>query len=102
MPGQWRDSDRHDRLPPNWDHLTKRVLRRDGHQCTWLENGERCTARATDVDHIVNDDNHELDNLRSLCGPHHRRKSAAEGVAARNLHLRKRPQRPHPGLRGGG
>ena len=87
-----------------WRRTRLRVLARDGHQCTWVEDGERCTATADEVDHIVphsqggTDDD---DNLRSLCGPHHDRKTAAEGVAARArvAAMRRRPTRTHPGAR---
>jgi 5-methylcytosine-specific restriction endonuclease McrA len=89
---------------PEWRRTRRRVLDRDGHLCTWLEDGERCAATATEVDHIVPHSAGGTDedrNLRSLCSPHHRRKSAAEGVAARNkvAAQRRRPTRPHPGAR---
>lgn len=88
-------------LPPDWPAIRRLVLERDGHRCTWPDPDERCTAPATDVDHIGDRHDHHPDNLRSLCGPHHDQRTAAQGVAARNA-KRYRPQPPHPGLRGGG
>lgn len=80
---QWAGSDRRSRLPANWSVLRKRILRRDGYQCTHRdEDGVRCTEIATDVDHIRPGDDHSELNLRSLCGGHHRKKSSSEGAAA--------------------
>lgn len=102
MPG-WQGSTRRERLPANWaTEIRPRILNRDGHQCTWLTNGVRCTQRATDVDHIQRGDNHEDWNLRSLCSPHHRAKSSREGGTAprrRSRYYVKRPEEPHPGMK---
>jgi 5-methylcytosine-specific restriction protein A len=102
---QWSGSDRRERLPDNWSAIRRRVLRRDGYQCTArdLTTGVRCAEPATDVDHIVPGDDHRETNLRSLCGWHHRRKSSSEGGAARAARRRgfeKKFQRTegHPGL----
>src|SRR5690606_13542721 len=65
-------------LPPNWLQLREQVLSRDGYQCTWSEHGIRCTSRATDVDHIGDNRDHGLHNLRALCGPHHDRRTASQ------------------------
>jgi 5-methylcytosine-specific restriction enzyme A len=103
MPG-WEGSTRKSRLPANWQsQIRPRILARDGFRCTWLESGVRCAAKATDVDHIRPGDNHSDANLRSLCGPHHRRKSSSEGGRAPRRVSRKygvkRPEEAHPGLR---
>lgn len=94
------NTNRKERLPPDWDARRAWVLERDGHRCVaLLLDGTRCRARATDVDHIHRGDNHDPTNLQSLCEWHHDRKSAMEGVAARRP--RERSQRPperHPGL----
>lgn len=85
-----------------WKATARRILKRDDYRCTWMDNGQRCTERATDVDHIVPDFEGGTDddaNLRSLCPPHHRRKTAAEGVAARARNPRRRPAEQHPGLK---
>ncbi len=102
----WEGSDRKERLPADWAELRRRVLRRDGYQCTAIRDdgeGLRCPEPATDVDHIRPGDDHRMSNLRSLCGWHHRRKSSGEGGRARAL-ARRRYERqfsrvePHPGL----
>ncbi|AXH70206.1 HNH endonuclease [Streptomyces phage Haizum] len=101
---RWEGSDRRSRLPADWPKVRLRVLRRDGGQCTALnEAGERCVEVATDVDHIEPGDDHSMGNLRSLCAWHHRKKSGAEGAAAkaaRQRALRKKFSRAeqHPGL----
>lgn len=80
----WEGSTRRQRLPGNWELIKRRIKRRDGYRCTWVdEDGQRCTALATDVDHIVRGDDHSDANLRALCGPHHASKSGQEGNAAR-------------------
>lgn len=102
MPGQWQGSDRRDRLPSNWDtEIRPAILKRDSYRCRWIEHNQRCTARATDVDHINRGDDHRPQNLRALCAPHHARKSSAEGnqAKAQRKTLMLRPQRPHPGRR---
>jgi len=103
MPG-WKGSDRRDRLPDDWPRIRARVLKRDGHRCTHInDRGERCQDRATDVDHIRRGDDHREANLRSLCDWHHRQKSSGEGGAATAVKRRinankfKRVER-HPGL----
>lgn len=102
MPGNWEGSTRGQRLPKDWARTRRRILERDGHQCTRvLNNGTRCTAQATDVDHILNDaaggsnDDH---NLASLCAAHHNTKTSSEGNAARWRHRAQRPTSKHPGL----
>ncbi|WKU46754.1 HNH endonuclease [Streptomyces sp. VNUA116] len=101
----WSTSDRRQRLPANWPHLRRRVLRRDGHICTARDQyGVRCAEPATDVDHIRPGDDHREANLQSLCGWHHRVKSSREGAAAKAA-VRRRNDRKfrrtevHPGLR---
>jgi hypothetical protein len=56
------------------------VLAEAGHRCVRVVLGERCPARATDVDHIVTGGPDELDNLEALCGRHHRQKTGGEGA----------------------
>lgn len=104
MPGGWKDSDRRERLPTDWPSIRKRVLRRDGYRCTEVENGVRCVAKATDVDHVRPGDDHRESNLTSLCGDHHQAKSSREGARGRAIALarsRKKFRRTetHPGLR---
>ncbi|MFD6636753.1 HNH endonuclease [Micromonospora chalcea] len=103
MPG-WQNSDRRDRLPPDWPAIRRRILARDGHRCRFTNTyGERCKEAAVDVDHIENNDDHSDRNLRAACEWHHDKKSGAEGAAARAAAIRrasKKFQRTevHPGL----
>lgn len=101
----WEGSRRKQHEPPGWrTQIRPRILARDGHRCTWVEDGRRCTARAADVDHIVNvasGGTHADSNLASLCAWHHGRKSSAEGNAARVRRSARRDAEPHPGTRSG-
>jgi 5-methylcytosine-specific restriction enzyme A len=99
----WTNSTRRHRLPPNWPQLRQATATRAGGQCqATTETGQRCPHPGTDCDHIQHGDNHHPDNLQWLCTTHHRAKTAAEALAARNQHPRRRPPSPHPGLEGGG
>jgi 5-methylcytosine-specific restriction protein A len=101
VPG-WQGSTRKERLPPDWAQIRKRILARDNYRCTWVERGEQCPATATDVDHRKPGDDHTESNLRSLCHPHHQRKSSGEGGRAYRRVTKynvKRPAEQHPGLR---
>nr|WP_030286713.1 HNH endonuclease signature motif containing protein [Streptomyces catenulae] len=96
----WSDSNRRSRLPADWAVRRLSVLKRDGFQCAAVlrDTGARCTAPATDVDHVVPGDDHDPANLQSLCRWHHARKSSAEGAAARRRPVsRRRPVGWHPG-----
>ena len=56
---------------------------------------------ATDVDHINGADDHSMENLRSLCSPHHDHRSAQQGARARWARVKNsmaRPKGKHPGL----
>jgi len=118
VPDQWQGSDRRSTLPSNWPAIRRPILRRDGRRCTWLgdldadgrpaeymaggyDHAQRCTEHATDVDHIGDRLDHRPQNLRSLCGRHHRHRSTLQGVVAKaqRAALRRRPEQPHPGLR---
>lgn len=73
----WAGSTRRQRLPPDWPQIRRRILERDP-VCT------KCWQQpSTEADHIVNGDDHSDANLRGICTPCHRRKSALEGVEAR-------------------
>lgn len=107
MPG-WKGSTRKSRLPKDWPRRRNHVLKRDGYQCTATQiDGARCRAKATDVDHIIADSeggSDEYENLTSLCGWHHLRKSSSEGGAASAATRKKRQQmilrqpERHPGM----
>jgi 5-methylcytosine-specific restriction endonuclease McrA len=100
--GQWR----REPLPPGWEtRIRPAVLRRDHGQCQWPVRGVICGILATDVDHIdPGGPQDDPDNLWSLCGAHHKRKSSAEagraaGVIRRRIAAaRLRPAERHPGL----
>jgi 5-methylcytosine-specific restriction protein A len=78
-PEPWTGSTRRQRLPPNWARTRRRILRRD--PTCYIEG---CTAPSTEVDHRINNDDDSDANLAGICTPHHRTKSAHEGVTARN------------------
>ncbi|MFJ9694959.1 HNH endonuclease [Kitasatospora sp. NPDC101183] len=98
----WTTSDRRERLPKDWaSRIRPRILRRDGGRCTAVfGDGRRCSAPATDVDHIIPGDDHSDDNLRALCGWCHAKKSAHEGGTAAGHRAARttRPKAPHPAL----
>ena len=84
------------RLPSNWQRLRTDVLRRDGYRCQALDalGWDLCDAPATHVDHVVPGDNHDPDNLQSMCAPCHHRKTSAEGLAARRAKRTRSPKGP--------
>ncbi|MFF1919701.1 HNH endonuclease [Streptomyces sp. NPDC058221] len=100
----WSNSTRKQRLPRNWAALRRRVIRRDGGQCTArYSDGRRCELPGVDVDHIIPDSlggSDDMDNLALICTWHHAQKSSSEGGTAAAL-KRKSIQRPtstHPAL----
>lgn len=87
-------------LPRDWKRIRAAVLERDGWRCTEVrgDTGRRCDARATDVDHMGDPDDHRLCMLRSLCAHHHRRVTGRQGGGA--VRKRAKVETPrHPGLR---
>jgi 5-methylcytosine-specific restriction protein A len=101
----WSNSDRRSRLPPDWEKIRKRVLRRDNRECQQElpDGGGICGEYATDVDHIDAGDDHRESNLQALCGPHHRSKSSREGAQALKAKRTKISKRfviteEHPGM----
>lgn len=99
-------------MPVGWAKLRAKILKRDNNRCTWIigeadggswrqwADTRRCPETGTDVDHIGAHDNHQPDNLRALCGPHHRHRTgvqANEAKRARGNTRTRAPQR-HPGL----
>lgn len=99
--GRWNAPERKRELPPNWDALRLDILRRDGYQCRWVEDNQRCRSKATHVDHIERGTNHLPSNLQALCAAHHQLKTAREAQEARYGLVRRRGQlvfEDHPGL----
>lgn len=97
MPG-WKNSDRRASLPADWEKRRKDRLQFDNYQCTTRVQGldgvwRRCTAEATDVDHHRNRDAHGREDLRSLCGWHHDKKSGREGALAMHKIMAENRQR---------
>lgn len=113
----WSTSDRRQRLPTNWNKIRKQVLAKAKHKCAGLDpvttppppsrevvegyhrwHHPACDMRATDVDHIIAGDNHELSNLQALSHACHTAKTTHENTAAkariRATATRERP--PHP------
>lgn len=85
----WANSNRRQQLPPNWQTLRARILRRD-------PTCQNCGLNASvDVDHITPGNNHHPDNLQGLCRHCHRAKTIQERDA--NRPQRARPEEPHPG-----
>ena len=113
----WATSNRRQRLPTNWNKLRKQVLAKANYKCAGLDpattppptsrevHGDTrrwhhpaCTMRATDVDHIIAGDNHELSNLQALSHACHTAKTTHENTAAkaRIRAAAAREQPPHP------
>lgn len=87
-------------LPPDWHRRRAKRLKMDGYRCVHIreDTGQRCTERATDVDHIGEPDDHHIEMLRSLCSYHHLQKTGSQG--GRRVR-QKRKASEHPGLIGG-
>lgn len=80
----WANSTRAKRLPPQWDKTRRRIFKRDGHTCQACL-GIRCGNLHLEVDHIVNNDDHDDRNLRTIGHtPCHVEKIQAESRAARS------------------
>lgn len=92
MSGQWQGSTRRDRLPRDWRALCTATYTQYGHVC-YL-----CGEYASQIDHVIPGDDHELTNLRPICVRCHGRKSGREGGIARAVrYSRHRPEETHPG-----
>lgn len=97
----WDTSTRRSRLPSNWQSIRLRVLRRDAYRCQNRDDAAapKCLEPASDVDHIVRGDDHDLSNLQALCKRHHVAKTTREATEARAaMPKRTRPAERHPGL----
>jgi 5-methylcytosine-specific restriction endonuclease McrA len=86
----WQPSSRRGSADPfyqsrAWREFRVLILERDRYQCTWVENGQRCTRRAVVVDHSVarRDGGADLDpsNCRSLCRQHDNQRHGEKGGA---------------------
>lgn len=93
---QWRSVPR----PVDWEARREAVIARDV-VCQWLTDGRLCgSTQEPECDHIGDPADHSLENLRLLCGPHHRKRTAiqASEAAKRKRLSRYRPSERHPGL----
>lgn len=79
-----------------WKRTRLQVLERDGYRC------RICGAPANEVDHITEWSDGGTDhpsNLRTLCTPHHRAKTAAHAASTRwAKQTTTRQPEQHPGL----
>ena len=89
---------RSQRLPSNWRKVRLRVLWRDGGVCQ-IADPLVCLGRATEVDHIVNGDDHSEGNLQAVCARCHHAKTLREAAEQTNRKLAygKLPEQRHPG-----
>jgi 5-methylcytosine-specific restriction protein A len=98
MPGNWAGSNRRSRLPANWD-----ALRAEAHRLNPQHICHVCGRPGGDqLDHIIRGDDHRQSNLDWIhqnTPPYtcHRRKSSAEGNAAKKRVSINRPPERHPG-----
>lgn len=85
-------------LPPDWLERREVVLDRDQYACQ-IGYPDICTHDATDVDHVGDNADHAISNLRSACSPCHNRRTALQGVEARKRkrESRFRKSERHPG-----
>ena len=72
-PAPWGTSDRRSRLPTDWDRRRRIVFSMHGRLCYV------CGAPATQVDHVVAGDDHDVANLAPICTDCHLSKSGHEG-----------------------
>lgn len=107
--GQWRGSQRRNRLPADWAERCKIVREVYGTACHVCGHEN---ANATDIDHVKAGDDHRIENLRPICGkrchqcaaenrtPCHAAKSSREGGQAAQAAKPKRARspEPHPGM----
>lgn len=69
----WSGVTRRYNLPKDWKQRRKLVLIKDRRTCY------ACGGVATEVDHLINGDDHSMNNLASICRQCHQVKSSWEG-----------------------
>lgn len=88
-------------LPDKWRFIRANVLRRDNYLCVKVreDTGQACGAKATDVNHIGDPDDHRHANLESLCSYHHDQDTASRGGRSqRSAQAKNNKRKPHPGV----
>lgn len=94
----WYTSDRRERLPDDWPQLREAVRDRAGGRCEASPHALGCDRIGSECDHVIEGDNHSLDNLAWLSKSCHKAKTARD--AARRNHARammRRRREDHPG-----
>ncbi len=95
----WSTSTRSKRLPSDWAKRREAVKRRARNRCEAQVHARGCPGAGTECDHIIEGDDHSLENLQWLSTECHKAKTQAE-AASRNramAAMRVRPQGKHPG-----
>jgi 5-methylcytosine-specific restriction protein A len=92
----WHTSTRRTSLPKDWASRVRTVWARDHGLCRWPVGDTQCGAPGRDVDHKRDRNDHRIESLWLLCGPHHDAKTHAESMASRPT--LKRPPEAHPGI----
>ena len=97
---RWYVSDRRDRLPADWEARRRAVRDRARGLCQATRHAPDCDGVGTDCDHIVQGDDHGLDNLQWLSHACHKAKTERENADrnARRAAMRRHPKEPPPGL----
>lgn len=79
------------------------VMKRDNNVCQ--EHRPGCLVIAAHADHIKpvaeGGPEHDLANGQAICVPCHKKKTQEEALRGQQKHRRARPERIHPGLKGG-
>lgn len=112
MSWETHPSQRKATLPPGWDGIQKRIIRRDK-RCQWgsLPSDRaaygQCLRKPNQADHKDLADDHRDSNLRALCAHHHAIRSGRQGAQAlasirieqkKRVAVKRESRNRHPGL----
>lgn len=97
---RWNNSTRAARLPADWAQRRRIVCERAHGRCQAERHAPECNGIGTDCDHIVQGDNHSLDNLQWLSHPCHKAKTERENAERNHMKAQQRlhPRERQPGL----